>query len=116
MNVDVYIADIEPPEIRELVKNLRTFIEATIPQVTVEIKWKVPYFSYCGLLCYINPHPDKASIGFARGTSLSNQQGILAGQRELKVVRYIYFYPGESLPEQGLTEILLEAAMLNELR
>ena len=114
VTVDEYILDIEPEEIQSLAIKLREIIKEVIPLAEEAVKWHVPYYSYHGALCYINPHSDKISLGFAKGMILSNAQGILRGEGELKQVRYIYFYPGEELPKQTITEILSEAAMINE--
>ncbi len=111
--IENYLAD-QLPEHQEILYLLRSFVLEAAPGVVEEYKWKTPFYSYQGLLCYLNVDRKRKQVylGFYRGAELSNQQRLLEG--EGKLVRLIYFSKPEDTQREAVREILLEAMWLNE--
>jgi len=99
---------------QELLSSLRNFILNLAPQVQETIKWQIPFFSYYGLLCYLNvkAKEKKIYLGFYKGIELSNAQALLVG--EGKQVKHVIFNPEDKIPEESLFELFQEAMLLNE--
>lgn len=116
MNVRQFITEQPDPQ-REIMTILRSWILDLGPHTQEKISYKIPYFSFYGPLCYLNPNEDGVDLGFTKGYELSNEQGILEAKGR-KHVKSITFYSTTDLEEQEDTirHILNEAAILNEYR
>ena len=114
MTVDLYIDQLSDAHLRTILEQLRAIILETLPNVEESIKWNIPFYTYHGMLCYLNPQKDHIALGFAKGAQLSNAQGILSGTGSQ--VRHIRIGDIHDIPTEGIIEVLMEAAMLNELR
>lgn len=97
---------------RVILQQLRQLILDAAPQIEESIKWKIPFYSCQGLLCYLNPLPGGVALGFCRGALLSNEQGLLSGDG--KEVRLLFLPTGSSLPLAEIRQLLQEAILLNE--
>ena len=82
-----------------------------------KISNKIPYFSFFGPMCYLNPTDDGVELGFTKGYELPDDDHILESKGR-KMVRSITFDSITSLEEQEDTirHLLNEAAILNEYR
>jgi len=90
-------------------------IEHTLPEATLEYKWKVPYFYYKKKpLCYLNVNQKHqfVDLGFAKGFQLKNNQGYLIadnGRNNIKSLRYNSL---EEIDNAILISVLQEAITL----
>lgn len=110
--IDLFIDQIQPTELRKIAIRIQQIIQDSLPQVQESIKWKIPFWSYKGNFCYLNPKKEQLVLGFMKGIELSNAQGALVGDG--KHVRHLIYKKITDLDEIVLVEILNEAAMLNE--
>ena len=93
---------------------LRQLILDIAPGVEEKISYKIPFFSYHGALCYLNPVSGGIDIGFVRGVELSNQQRLLQ-RKGRKLVCSIRLHSLAEAEEHAaaIRQILNEAAILN---
>ncbi len=112
-DVDAYVSSLAP-HVQDLVQPLRRLILETAPDIQETIEWKIPFYTYKGLLCYINPKKDHLSFGLCYGAELSNRQGMLEGDG--KEVRLITVRSQKDLRKDALRQILHEAMILNEVK
>lgn len=112
MEIDDFILDLYPPNVREIVQHTHQLIYTLIPSIQSSIKWKIPFYHYHKNLCYINPQEDSVILGFVYGSKLSNIHGILEGSG--KQVRHITLYQLKDIYEEGVSETILEAVLHNE--
>ena len=106
--------DRQQQEQRQLLHQLRQIILESAPHIEERIKWKIPFYSYQGLLCYLNLQAkgNGVVLGFCRGAMLSNEQRLLQGNG--KEVRLVIFNDQDSLPKEEIRQLLQEAMLLNE--
>lgn len=111
---DLYILN-QPDKYRDILLHIVSVIENTIPEVTLEYKWTVPYFYYKKKpLCYLNASHKHhfVDVGFAKGFQLKqNQQHLIAdnGRNTVKSLRY---YSLDEVDNEVLISVLKEAIIL----
>lgn len=113
MTVAEYFDHLENPVQHQLMSETHHLILELIPTISVNIKWRIPFYTYLAPLCYLNPHKDHCYIGFVRGRELSNEQGLLTGT-DRKLIRILEIKSLEDLYQDAVAEIILEAAALVE--
>lgn len=116
MNVSRFIG-LQPEPNRGIMTVLRSWVLDLGRHTEEKISNKIPYFSFYGPMCYLNPTDDGVELGFTKGYELSDDNRILESKGR-KMVRSITFFSLTSLEEQEETirHILNEAAILNEYR
>lgn len=113
-----------PGEERVIVQWLRSLILDAEPRIQETISYGVPYYFRNRRICFLWPaslipanmspatHP-RVTLGMCYGNLLSNDQGLLdAGNRN-----QVYVVPINSIAaanERALTEIIMEAVMVDE--
>ncbi|WP_128544434.1 DUF1801 domain-containing protein [Larkinella soli] len=114
MTVEEYI-NRQTPENSRLLAELHRLILDTGPKIQQKIKWGIPFYTYKGDLCYLNPlrTPEGGiDLCFLRGFELADEQGVLEA-RGRKTVRSIAVRTG-SLDEKLIRELLHQAILLNQ--
>ena len=116
MNVRQFIQEQPEPQ-REVLTILRSWILDLGPHTQEKLSYKIPYFSFYGTMCYLNPHSEGVDLGFTKGYELSNDQGMLEakGRKQVKSVT-LYGLAELEEHEDTIRRILNEAAILNEYR
>jgi hypothetical protein len=116
MNVRQLISEQPEPQ-REMMTILRSWILDLGPHTQEKLSYKIPYFSFYGTLCYLNPHEEGIDLGFTKGYELTDDQKILESKGR-KQVKTVTFYSVAELEEneETIRYILNEAAILNEYR
>ena len=116
MNVTQFISN-QPEPKRKIMIVLRSWVLDLGHHVEEKISNKIPYFSFFGPLCYLNPTDDGVELGFTKGYELSDDNRVLESKGR-KMVKSITFYSLTSLEEQEeiIRHTLNEAAILNEYR
>jgi len=90
---------------------LRQLILATAPDVVEEIKWNRPCYSNGrGTFCYLHSTKSYATLGFQKGTTLLDPDGLMEGTG--KDMRHIKFRNGRSARDPGVLRLLRQAALL----
>jgi hypothetical protein len=111
--VDDYIAA-QRTDLQPILSAARSAIHMAEARVVEVIKWEVPFFVYCGNLCYLNTHNDKVLIGFYRGAELYDPHHLLHGSG--KQVRHYIIRTPDACERPELLELIATAALLNEDR
>lgn len=108
-----YIEEQDAPT-RKIMRYLHEFFMG-IPEVTCEIRYKIPFYYRISWICYLNPQK-KGGVEWVliRGNELSNAQGILEA-RDRKQVMGIIFHHVSEIEEDLIREIFMEALILDEL-
>jgi len=116
MNVRQLISEQPDPQ-REIMTILRSWILDLGPHTQEKLSYKIPYFSFYGTLCYLNPHEEGIDLGFTKGYELTDDQKILESKGR-KQVKTVTFHSVAELEEneETIRHILNEAAILNEYR
>jgi hypothetical protein len=114
MNVRQFITE-QPASRREVMTVLRAWIMDLGTHTAEKISHQIPYFSFYGPICYLNPVEDGVEFGFTRGYELSDEQKILEAKGR-KHVKSVTFYSIAELEEneEAIRRLLNEAAILNE--
>ncbi len=98
--------------IQEAANQLRAFVKKTLPKVKEGINpWHVPIFESNGPICYYMAGKNHITLGFIRGTSLPDPEGLLEGTG--KNLRHVKIKSVDDLKRKGLRDLLKFAAALN---
>lgn len=111
--VDHYIFNFKE-DTRLIFEVLRDFIHHQIPDVEESFKWKCPFYSYKGLLCYLNwdNKAKKVALGFIEGCLMDDSHGIFS--TDTKQVKKIFFSSVDELDEEILISYLSQAININK--
>jgi hypothetical protein len=97
---------------QEIANQLRLFVKKTLPQSKEGINpWRIPIFESNGPICYYMAGKNHITLGFIRGTSLPDPEGLLEGTG--KNLRHVKIKSTDDLMRKGLRELLKSAAALN---
>jgi len=111
--VTVYIEKL-PAEVKKMTNKVRSVILNSSSEIEESIKHKIPFYSYKGLLCYINTTNDKVIIGFSQGAEFYNEDKILVGTG--KTVRHVIYKSIKEIRTSRLQQLIFEALIINEIR
>lgn len=108
--VETYISKFDE-RIQTILWTLRDTIMA-LPGTEEALKWRVPYFSNNGLLCFLNVLAvGTPELGFAEGNNLHDPHGLLS--RPGKTISHVVVKDLETLNFDHLTELLNAAVAFN---
>ncbi len=104
-----------------LLSSLRDTIRQTDPKIYEEIKWKMknrpeglPVWSYNGIICFAEIWKDNVKLLFPKGALLKDPKSLFNARLQSKDIRAIEYREGDDVDESGLTELVTEAAKLND--
>ena len=101
-----------PLEQQEIAINLRKLVLDTSPRIGEAIKWGKPWFCLGDDgLCYIASQKDYVNFGFARGSELSDPEGLLEGTG--KGMRHVKVRTSKDVRRKPLTTLVKEAMKLS---
>ena len=112
---DKYFALLEPPA-RAVAVEARLCILAAAPELTESIKYGVPFYSFKGIVCYLNVPKSGVVIGFPNATLMSDVFELFADHRSSKRFRHIPI-PSTTFLSKYRDEIhnyIIEAMVLND--
>ena len=92
---------------------LRRLIHEAVPDVIEEWKWRVPVWSYRGILCTGEVYKAKLKLTFARGATLPDPTGLFNAGLDGKVRRAIDLHEGDALDEAAFKALVRAAAEAN---
>jgi hypothetical protein len=107
----------KPQPQRSVALKLRALILESSPMIQEKVRYQAPFFWNYSWFCYINLKKNgQTDLGFVRGTSLSNEQGLLE-QKDRQTVCTLTFVSLQEVLEQeeAIREILQEAILLEEI-
>jgi uncharacterized protein len=110
--VDQYMDGL-PDGQKVLVGHLRRLIQAMVPAVQEKLSFKIPFYHYFGMFCYINPVKEGVDLGICYG------KRIAAGYAHLEVkgraiVATVRLYKAIDIETKQVAEILAAAAIDKE--
>lgn len=98
--------------LQEVVMHLRAVVKKSVPKVKEGVNpWHIPIFESNGPICYYMAGKNHITLGFIRGTSLPDPEGLLEGTG--KNLRHVKIKSLDDLNRKGLRELLKSAARLN---
>ena len=110
--VDEYIESL-PHEKQEIAEQVREMILSLIPHVQEKLSFKIPFYHYHGMFCYINEVKDGIDIGLCRGKDLIDVLPQLEQGKRVMVASVIIRSKKEIQTKQ-IEEVLLTAANWQE--
>lgn len=110
--VDEYIESL-PDEKREIAELVRELILSTIPHVQEKLSFKIPFYHYHGMFCYLNEVKDGIDLGLCRGKDLVDVLPQLEQGKRVMVASVIIRSKKEIQTKQ-IEEVLLTAANWQE--
>ncbi len=113
-DIEIYLAYL-PPELRDIVFELRSIIASIAPAATETIQRKGFSYYYAERggpvsagICQINLEPDHIRLAFIHGAFLPDPQGLLEGDRLYK--RYVKIHSFEQAPWDDLQDLIAASA------
>ena len=103
----------QPSNIRRILNKIRPVILNSSSRIHESMKHKIPFYSYKGFLCYINPATDKVIIGFCQGAEFANDDKFLIGTG--KTIRHAVYKNVKDVKISKLQHLMYEALIINEI-
>jgi hypothetical protein len=99
---------------------LRVLINQADPAVVEEVKWKkpsrpegVPVWSHGGNICIADILKNAVRLTFPKGAQMKDPQKLFNTRLDSKTVRAIDFHESDTVNEEALKALVLEAVELN---
>jgi len=108
---DAYVVR-KNPQLTNVAQELRRLVKQTLAGSRETINpWGIPTFDFFGPVCFLMIGKNHVTLGFTRGTSLTDPAGLLEGTG--KNLRHVKLTDGAKLRDPNLRNMLVEAAALN---
>lgn len=110
--VDSYIGSLSDTQ-QAIAENVRRLLFSLVPEIQEKLSFKIPFYHYFGMFCYINAIPNGIDVGFCRGKDLTDEFPSL----ELKgraIVATVSLHAVEDIKHKAVREIIIAAALWNE--
>ena len=99
---------------------LRALIKKADPAVVEEVKWKkpskptgVPVWSHDGIICIADTLKNAVRLTFPKGAQMRDPEKLFNTRLDSKTVRAIDFHEGDTVDEDALNALILEAVEQN---
>jgi hypothetical protein len=110
--VNDYIESL-PDAKREIAEELRELIFTTVPRVQEKLSFKIPFYHYFGMFCYMNEVKDGIDLVFCRGKDLVFAWPQLQ-QKERVIMAGVTITHKKDIARYNLEALLIGAAAWNE--
>ena len=110
--VDDYIESL-PDEKREIAEQVREMILSLIPHVQEKLSFKIPFYHYHGMFCYLNEVKDGIDLGLCRGKDLVDVLPQLE-QGNRVMVASVIIRSKKEVQTKNIQDVLLTAANWQE--
>jgi uncharacterized protein len=110
--VDEYIESL-PDEKREIAEQLREMILSLVPNVQEKLSFKIPFYHYHGMFCYLNEVKDGIDLGLCRGKDLIDVLPQLE-QGNRVMVASVIIRSKKEIQTKKIQDVLLTAANWQE--
>lgn len=110
--VDEYIFNLSAEQ-QAIAGKVRQLLLTLVPGIQEKLSFKIPFYHYYGMFCYINAIPNGIDVGFCRGKDLAGAFEHL----ELKgraIVATVALHSVNDIQQKELREIIVAAALWNE--
>lgn len=110
--VDTYIDNLSDSQ-QAIAKNVRRLLLDLVPEIQEKLSFKIPFYHYFGMFCYINAIPNGIDLGLCRGKDLTGEFPSL----ELKgraIVATVSLHSVKDIKQKEVREIIIAAALWNE--
>jgi hypothetical protein len=114
--IEAFIA-FQTPSVRPVIRRLRELVRTTLPELNeyLDRYGVIRYGHRSGMsdwICYISGHKEHANLGFARGASLPDPEGLIEGTG--KNLRHVKVRSVEDVERAGMSELLVEAGRIGD--
>jgi hypothetical protein len=110
--VDDYIYNLSIAQ-QDIAVKVRQMIVTLVPGIQEKLSFKIPFYHYHGMFCYINAIPNGIDVGFCRGKDFASEFEHLETKGRA-IVATIRLYSVKDIQQKGLREIIVVAALWNE--
>jgi hypothetical protein len=113
---EALMADFPPPH-QALAQRLRELVTDAVPEALERVRpgWRLigydlPARRDGAFFAWIWPEPEHVHLGFPRGISMDDPQGVMRGNGVTKAARWLTYSPGDTINGGLETALVLEAA------
>jgi uncharacterized protein len=110
--VDDYIYGLLPEQ-QAIANKVRQLLLNLVPGIQEKLSFKIPFYHYFGMFCYINAIPNGIDVGFCRGKDFAAEFECLETKGRA-IVASVSIYNLTDIQHKQLHEIIITAAMWNE--
>lgn len=110
--VDAYIEAL-PDQQRELMQQVRSLILRTVPQAEERFSFRIPFYHYFGMFCYLNKADEGIALSFCRGKDLVAAFPQLQ-QKNCAIIASVILYTVKDIVRLELPQLIAAAAQWNE--
>lgn len=110
--VDDYIYDLLPEQ-QVIAEKVRRLLLTLVPGIQEKLSFKIPFYHYHGMFCYINAIPNGIDAGFCRGKDFAAVFEHLETKGRA-IVATVALYSIKDIQQKELREIIIAAALWNE--
>ncbi len=107
----------------DILSQLRAVINAADPELTEEVKWKMPtrpeglpVWSHNGIMCIAETFKNDIKLVFFKGVHMKDPKKLFNARLNSSTDRAIEFREGSKIDEAGIKALVVEAAALNALK
>ncbi|WP_213086393.1 DUF1801 domain-containing protein [Aquiluna borgnonia] len=105
----------------QMLAELRKVILSASSEITEDVKWKMPSkplgsptWELEGIICVADYLKNAVRLTFPKGAQVQDPQGLFNSRLDSKVARAINFEEQDQIPAEGLRQLVLEAAAVNQ--
>lgn len=110
--VDEYLYNLPEPQ-QTIAKQLRQMLFSLVPGIEERLSFKIPFYHFFGMFCYINAVPDGIDLGFCRGKDFAGEFPSLE-LKDRAIVATVTLYSVKDIRLKEVREIIVTAALWNE--
>lgn len=110
--VDEYIFNLTETQ-QYIANTVRNMLLTIVPGIHEKLSFKIPFYHYHGMFCYINAIPNGIDVGFCRGKDFATAFEHLETKGRA-IVATIALYTVSDIKLKELREIIIAAALWNE--
>lgn len=110
--VDAFIDGL-PDDKAVLVNRLRELLHELVPEIVEKLSFKIPFYHYHGMFCYINPTKNGIDLGLCRGKDLAPEFPQLQ-LKERAIVATVSIQATKDFEKLKLRELITAAAVWNQ--
>jgi uncharacterized protein len=98
---------------KTITEQLRSIIHALVPAVQEKFSFKIPFYHYFGMFCYINPVKDGIDLGICNGKSFADdfEHMEVKGRALIATVR---LHTSKDIEAKQVEQIIATAAIEKE--
>lgn len=111
-NVDTYLFTLSEPQ-QIIANRLRSLLFEQVPEIQEKLSFKIPFYHYFGMFCYINAIPDGIDLGFCRDKDLVEEFPHLES-RNRAIVASVTLYSVKDIVLKDVRAMIVAAALWNE--